>query len=288
MEDVNSRKLADQSYQSVNEFVLKYVSQWLLHILKNLPGHTKDIFKEVECFILGMILDYDSRVKDSPYLIEFIHRFIRDVYGYETETYKVKECHFIDKSDFVKDDAFEETKPYTSIMEELKHHIHQTLGFLREYEEDPARLIEFRARQAAIEESKRRLEEAHLETVKAAAVDRVAHETVLERSAELISTQERLKGSIEEEKAASKEVKKASDIESKAKRNVRKGVGEALRMVRNAQRKGKRSAAIKRVQRHITTRRKTNDDFTNATLKRMGRELGLRQHRAREGSFVAL
>jgi len=263
MDDVNSRKLADPTYESVNEFVLKYVSQWLLHILNNLPGHTKDIFKEIECFILGMIIDYESRVKDSPYLIELINRFTRDVYGYESGTYKVKECHFIDKSDFVKENLFEETKPYTSIMGELKRHIRETLRFLRQYEEDPARLIELREKQARAEAYRRAIEEDKIELAKADALDAAALDTVVERSAEVISTQERLQNAIDKEAAAAKVALRLKAILKRDQDKKRERHGAVWRVVQKARKRGE----VPNIKLPRKTHRRYEEGFKSATRR---------------------
>lgn len=137
MEIIDKKKVADPSYECSSEFMLKYLSQWLIAILNGLPGISKKEYSEVECFLLGMVFQHESPIKESTDLIEFITGFARDVYGVALNDYVVRACPSVARTELV----FQESMTYIATINQLKHIIHRLIGIQRKYEEESARRL---------------------------------------------------------------------------------------------------------------------------------------------------
>jgi hypothetical protein len=206
-----------------------------------------------------MIFKYESDMKNSSEYIEFLQSFVRDTYGISISDYLIRECPNIPMEPFV----FQEGLPYSALIDELKGHIRITLGKLRSYEEDPARLIELREKQARAEVYRRAIEEDEIALAKAEALDAAALNTVVETSAEMISTQERLENALDTEAAAAKAALRAKAILKRDQEKKRERQGSVWRVVQKARKRG----VVPNIKRSEKTRRRHEEGFKSATRK---------------------
>jgi hypothetical protein len=134
MDAIDHKQLADPTYVCNSEFMLRYLSQWLIAILGSLPGHDRiKEHKEVECFLLGMVLQIDSDLKGSSDLIDFLTNFKKEVYGVDLIDYRLKEeCHRMDPVTLRF--KYEEAIPYTELIRAMKELMRRTLDLLKEHE----------------------------------------------------------------------------------------------------------------------------------------------------------
>ena len=134
MDAIDRKQLADPTYVCNSEFMLRYLSQWLIAILGALPGHDRiKEYKNVECFLLGMVLQLDSDLKGSSDLIDFLTNFKKEVYGVDLIEYRLQEeCRRMSPITirFKYDDAI----LYTELILAMKELMRHTLDILKEHE----------------------------------------------------------------------------------------------------------------------------------------------------------
>jgi hypothetical protein len=265
MQDVEDRQSSDPEYSANNEYMLQYISQWISKIIRALPGtNTKKEYKDVECFLLGMIFQYESDMKESADYIEFLESFMRNTYGMTLTEYLIRECPHIAMEPFV----FREGVPYSALIDDLKSLIRITLGKLRSYEEDPARIIELREKEARVAAAARAAEEADRAAAAAEAADTVARAAVIAKAEEEIASRAALKAAAEREAALAEEADRIHKMAEKARfdmgvaqRGVRKAVALASkRGPKNANRRYKSKFSMLR-----KSHKRGSEDFRGVT-----------------------
>jgi len=265
MQDIQDRQSSDPEYSANNEYMLQYISQWISKIIRALPGtNTKKEYKDVECFLLGMIFQYESDMKESADYIEFLESFMRNTYGMTLTEYLIRECPHIAMEPFV----FREGVPYSALIDDLKSLIRITLNKLRSYEEDPARIIELREKEARVAAAARAAEEADRAAAAAEAADAVARAAVIAKAEEEIASRAALKAAAEREAALAEEADRIHKMAEKARFHVgvaQRGVRKAVAL---ASKRGPKNANRRRNSKFSMLRKshkKGSEDFRGVT-----------------------
>ena len=275
MQRVQDNQSSDPEYSANNEYMLQYISQWLAKILRALPGtDTKKEYRDIECFLLGMIFEYESDMKNSADYIRFLEAFVMDTYGTSLREYRIRLCPHIAMEPFV----FQEGVPYSALIDDLKSLIRITLGKLRSYEEDPRRLVELHEKEARVAAAARLVEETDRAVAAAEAADTVARATVSERVEEAIASRAALQAAADSESALAAEADRAHRSAERARfkmgiaQNRVKGV--VHRAVARASNRGapmamkatKRYGKLSKAQH---SRKKGSDDFSGVTRRKV-------------------
>jgi hypothetical protein len=245
-----------------NEFMLKYLSQWLLAILNALPGASiKDEYKQVECFLLGMIFKHESDIKESTDLIEFLQNFSKGVYGIQMTEFKVRGCT-VTNVPFTYDD----TVSYSSLITDLKSLMRTTLSKMRHYEEDPMRETELREKEAARSAAARSQAELSMEVDAAESNADLAREDIVTLADKMENASRRE----EEASARADELRTKSVAERMKEASIRKNINGHVRKALHAAKKRGPKGMKTKTRNYRTLRKIRSQAFTNLTHKRIG------------------
>lgn len=269
MEQIADEQSVNPEFSKNNEYMLQYISQWLTKILRALPGtDIKKEYKDVECFLLGMIFKYESDMKDSADYIEFLQEFVRETYGTSLREYKIRLCPHIAMEPFV----FQEDIPYSALIDDLKGLISITLNKLRSYEEDPRRLVELHEKEARVAAAARAVEQADIDAAAAEAADTVAIAAVAERAEEEIASRVALEAAADREANLAEEVNRVHRSAERARFKMGIAQGAVRKAVALASKRGPKNA--KREYR-VTfsmlrkSRKRGSDDFRGVTRRKV-------------------